>query len=322
MLDKRHIETGVFDERTLTVMKQDKNLVWRRVDAASLNLEGMKVAIIGGTGGIGRAFSRFMASRGASVVVVGQTFRDSDLSGIEFIQADLSLMREAQRVAALLPAETLDLILFTTGIFAAPNRQETAEAIERDMAVSYLSRLVSVRGIAPRLGKNRPAAPMKPRVFIMGYPGTGQAGTLDDLNAEKSYSAMAVHMNTVAGNELLVLDAAKRYPNATFFGLNPGLIKTNIRDNFFGKDTLKSRFMEWMIGLMTPSADTYAERLTPLLVSPDLEAHSGAMFDRKGFAILPSPKLMDASYVSAFIAASEALVTRANVRVASIEEVM
>ena len=72
-----------------------------------------------------------------------------------------------------------------------------------------------------------------------------------------------------------------------------------------------------MIGVLTPSAETYAERLTPLLVSPDLEAHSGAMFDRKGFAILPSPKLMGASYVNAFIAASEALVSRANVRVSA-----
>jgi hypothetical protein len=85
---------------------------------------------------------------------------------------------------------------------AAPKRQETAEGIERDMAVSYLSRLVILREIAPRLGKNRPAAKMKPRVFIMGFPGAGQAGTLDDLNAEKSYGAMRVHMNTVADNEM------------------------------------------------------------------------------------------------------------------------
>src|SRR4051794_12519964 len=87
---------------------------------------------------------------------------------------------------------------------------------------------------------------MKPRVFIMGYPGTGQAGTPDDLNAEKSYSAFPVHMNTVAGNEVLVLDAATRHPSASVFGLNPGLIKTNIRD------------------------------------APELEGHSGALFDRKG----------------------------------------
>ena len=150
-------------------MRRDKNFVWRHVDAQSLDLKGMKVAIVGGTGGIGRALSRFLVSRGAAVLVIGQTFRDSDMPGIEFIKADLSLMREARRVGSLLPAETLDLVIFTTGIFAAPKRQETAEGIERDIAVSYLSRLVMIREIAPRLAKNRPAASMKPRVFVMGF---------------------------------------------------------------------------------------------------------------------------------------------------------
>jgi NAD(P)-dependent dehydrogenase (short-subunit alcohol dehydrogenase family) len=298
-------------------MKRDKSFSWNRVDASTLDLKGVKVAIVGGTGGIGRAFSRFMAARGASIVVVGQTSRDSGVPGIQFIKADLSLMREARRVGKELPVETIDIMLFTTGIFAAPQRQETAEGIERDMAVSFLSRLVILREAAPRLGTRRPAARMKPRVFIMGFPGTGQAGTLDDLNAEKSYRAMPVHMNTVAGNEMLVLDAAGRYPNAAFFGLSPGLIKTNIRSNFLGQHPLRYRFMEGMIGLLAPSADNYAERLTPLLVSPDLEARSGVMFDRKGFAILPSPKLMDESYVRDFLWASEALASGAKARVAS-----
>jgi hypothetical protein len=154
-------------------------------------------------------------------------------------------------------------------------------------------------------------------VFIMGYPGTGQAGTLGDLNANKSYSAMTVHMNTVAGNEMLVLDAARRYPNATFFGLNPGLIKTNIRDNFLGKDSFKSRFAETLIGWLTPSPEAYAERITPLLVSRDLEGHSGAMFNQRGVAIVASPSLGDRTHVDAFISASETLVeSRANVSVA------
>jgi NAD(P)-dependent dehydrogenase (short-subunit alcohol dehydrogenase family) len=298
-------------------MKRDKKLTWHRVDPSTLDLEGVKVAIVGGTGGIGRALSRFMASRGARVLVVGQTFRDAGVPRIEFIQADLSLMREAERVAQALPAEILDLVVLTTGIFAAPQRQETAEGIERDMAVSYLSRLVIVREIGPRLGKRHRGAPMKPRVFIMGYPGTGQAGTLDDLNGEKSYRAMVAHMNTVAGNEVLVLDAAARYPHVSVFGLNPGLIRTNIRSNFLGADSLRFRLLEGIIGILAPSTDTYAERLTPLLVSPDLEGHSGAMFDRKGNAILPSPKLRGASYRGAFIAASETLVARASRHVAS-----
>ncbi|MDC7674923.1 DUF1349 domain-containing protein [Asticcacaulis machinosus] len=45
----------------------------------------------------------------------------------------------------------------------------------------------------------------------MAYPGSGQTGTPDDLNAEREYKALPQHMNTVAGNEILVLDAVKRY---------------------------------------------------------------------------------------------------------------
>ena len=73
---------------------------------------------------------------------------------------------------------------------------------------------------------------------------------------------------------------------------------------------MKHRLMEWLIGLMSVSAETYAERITPLLFSPDIEPHSGVLFDRKGVAIQPSPKLTG-DYVQRFIEASEALVRRA-----------
>ncbi len=294
-------------------MAVDKSITWRHAEAASLDLKGTTAAVVGGTGGLGRAIARTLAGRGARVIVVGQTFRDDGVTGIEFMRADLGSMKEASRVGQALPAEDLDLVVFTTGIFAAPTREETDEGIERDMAVSYLSRLVLLREIAPRLRDHRPG--VKPRVFVMGYPGGGQAGTLDDLNADKSYSAMTVHMNTVAGNEMLVLDAVKRYPHVSIYGLNPGLVKTNIRDNFLGKDSMKSRFAEWMIGLFSPTPDEYGERISPLLVSPDIEEHRGAMFDQKGRALVPSPKLVE-PHVRAFLSASEALVARTGVRVA------
>ena len=157
---------------------------------------------------------------------------------------------------------------------------------------------------------------MKPRVFVMGFPGAGQIGKLDDLNAEKKYAAIAAHMTGVAGNEMLVLDSAHRYPNVSFFGLNPGGVKSNIRSNWLGANSLKYRLFEFVMGLFSKSADTYAERIAPLLVSSDLEGHSGAMFDPKGFAIFPSPKLTD-DYTKKFIAASEALVSRTGIRLVS-----
>jgi hypothetical protein len=60
-----------------------------------------------------------------------------------------------------------------------------------------------------------------------------------------------------------------------------------------------------------PSPEAYAERITPLLVSPDLEAHSGAMFNQKGLAIMASPGLADSVHVRKFLAESEASVARA-----------
>ena len=291
-------------------MKRDLSLKWHNVDPGSLR--GRRTIVVGGTGGVGRAVSQALAARGAQVTVVGQTFRDADIANISFVQADLSLLKDAERVARELPAEQADLLVFTTGIFAAPKRQVTAEGIERDMAVSYLNRLVMLRNLAPRLGTQRIDGSLHARVFIMGYPGTGQLGTPDDLNSERAYKVMAAHMNTVAGNEALVVNSAHRYPDLGVFGLNPGLIKSSIRSNLMGADSLKHRIMEWLIGKLSPNADNYAARILPLLLSPDLDQRSGAFFNRKAQAILPSEGMNEA-YAKRYIDASEALIAKADV---------
>lgn len=273
------------------------------------NLRGKRVAVVGGTGGIGQALSRQLAGRGAEVTVVGRTFRDAERPGIGFVHADLALMSEAERVAHVLPAEQLDLLVLTTGIFAAPQRQETSEGLERDLAVSYLSRLVLIRNLADRLGAERPAGSPEARVFIYGYPGTGQTAHLEDLNFQRSYAAMKAHASTVAGNEALVLDSARRYPAVGVFGLNPGLIKTGIRDNMLGQNSLKHHVIETAIGWLTPSVDTYAQRILPLLTTPGLDNRTGLMFDKKGNAIRPSPAMTPA-HVQQVITASEKLLAR------------
>jgi NAD(P)-dependent dehydrogenase (short-subunit alcohol dehydrogenase family) len=290
--------------------RRDPRLVWARRAADSLDLSGKQVAVVGGTNGLGRALARLMAARGAKVTVVGQTFRDEGMANLIFLPADLSRMSEASRVGRALPAEALDLVVMTTGIMAAPVRQATEEGIERDLAVSYLSRLAIMKELAPRLGRGRPAGAVHPRVFVVGFPGTGEAGNPADLNAERSYKAMAVHMNTVAGNEALVLDSVRRYPNAGFFGLNPGLIKTDIRANFLGAKSLKHRIVESLIGLFTISPETYAERIVPLLFAVELEGRSGAMFNQKADAIFAS-EVLTLEQIAAIMAASESLLARA-----------
>ena len=52
---------------------------------------------------------------------------------------------------------------------------------------------------------------------------------------------MSAHMNTVAGNEMLVLNAVKRYPHLDVFWRNPRQIKTTKPGNILGNGALKKR---------------------------------------------------------------------------------
>jgi NAD(P)-dependent dehydrogenase (short-subunit alcohol dehydrogenase family) len=124
-------------------MKRDPSITCRHVDPDTFDLNGVRGAVIGGAGGIGCSLSRSLAKQGCSVLVVGQTFRDDGVKNISFMKADLRPIEDAKRVAQDLPAEQRDLVVMTMGIMAGPRREVTTGGIERDLAISYLSRLSS-----------------------------------------------------------------------------------------------------------------------------------------------------------------------------------
>jgi NAD(P)-dependent dehydrogenase (short-subunit alcohol dehydrogenase family) len=280
----------------------------------------ISVAIIGGTGGIGRAMASFLAEKGAQVIVVGRTYRE-DSPNISFIGADLSTVAEMKRAAKQLPAPDLDMLIFTSGILPGYARALSADGIEMDMAVSYLSRFVMLRELAPSLGANRPG---RPAVFIMGFPGLSimGGGCPDDLNSESpccfnilskagcTFNPIAAHMNTVVANEALVLDAARRYSRIAIFGLNPGLIATGIRTPLLGSGPLFHCF-ERGLSLCTPTTAAYAETMVPILASAQLRAQSGFLLAQDGTPLMPS-RALTPEVVEAFTNMSEELVIIAN----------
>lgn len=101
--------------------------------AGAGQLEGEKVAVVGGTNGVGWALARALAAQGAHVLVVGRTFLDQGVPRLRFLAADLSFMKNVRAIAAALPAETLDLVLMTQGIFAGKQRAMNPEGIELDI---------------------------------------------------------------------------------------------------------------------------------------------------------------------------------------------
>ena len=182
-------------------------------------------------------------------------------------------MSEAARVAQALEAEGLDMLVLTTGVMAGPRREKTPEGIEHDLVVSYLSRFVILEALAARL---KPGA----RVFVMGFPGTGQKADVTDLNSRRRYGRMRAHAATVAGNEALVLDLAARHPHLSVFGLNPGFVKTGIRAQLFGARWILS-LMESLTAPMTRTAEDYVAGILPLLLSPDLAQGRAGVSGRK-----------------------------------------
>jgi len=231
----------------------DRSVIVRPIPIEQLDLSSKRLAVIGGTNGLGRAIAQQALTRGAEVTVVGRTFRDDPAARLTFAAADLSSMSEAVRVGRELPAESFDVVLFTTGIIAAKTREETPEHVERDVAISYLSRLAVLQGLSPRLGSARADGAPRPRVFVMGSPGYGMIGNPGDLNSEKDYRSMAAHGNTIAGNEILVLGAKDMLPGPAYFGLAPGLIKTGIRSNLLGAGSITHKLVETAVGFfMSP----------------------------------------------------------------------
>ena len=145
---------------------------------AASSLSGKNIIVVGGTAGIGAALAAAAAANAANVTVVGRTQRDASL---RFVKADLQLMSTSQKVARELPAETCDVLIFTNGIVPGDKREQTAEGVEMDMAVSVLNRHVMLKEMVPRL---KPAA----RVLIWGFPGSGggdylKKTSLSDFNS-------------------------------------------------------------------------------------------------------------------------------------------
>jgi len=285
-------------------------VIVRPIPIEQLDLSSKRLAVIGGTNGLGRAIAQQALTRGADVTVVGRTFRDDPAARLTFVAADLSSMSEAVRVGRDLPAESFDVVLFTTGIIAAKTREETPEHVERDVAISYLSRLAVLQGLSPRLGSARADGAPRPRVFVMGSPGVGEIGNPGDLNSEKDYRSMVAHGNTIAGNEILVLGAKDMLPGPAYFGLAPGLIKTGIRSNLLGAGSITHKLVETAVGFFMQSPETYAKRVVPLLFAPELEGRTGLMFGPKAQPVLPTRGL-DTAYIDRYLSASEALLRRA-----------
>jgi len=255
------------------------------------NITGKTFLIVGGTKGIGLALAKALSKNGGVVTALGRTKTREleELNQVTFVKVDLSLMKAARDVVGNeLKGKTFDSVIYSVGIITSNKLTRTAEGVEEDLAISYLCRFVMMKELMAQhmlVGRKR--------VYVFGYPGekTTPIANADDINFDNPalYSQMPAHMNTVAFNEGFVHEIARRYPDLKVFGLNPGLIRTGIRDNVHGGE---SSWLGWiiesLIGLFTKTPDQYVESYCLYLVaSPDVAHMSPVSFSNKGVTLKP-----------------------------------
>ncbi|GLW74247.1 hypothetical protein Kpho02_65450 [Kitasatospora phosalacinea] len=200
----------------------------------------MATAVItGGTDGIGRALATTYLDRGHHVLVVGtdpakgaafraEAHRRGAGERAHFLAADLSLVAENRRlidhVATHHPA--VDLLVLGAR-YHRSTRVETADGLESNFALYYLSRHLLSHGLLPQL---RRAA--RPVVLNFGAAGQGGPVRWDDLQLRRNYPGTGALGHGGALCDLLATHLAHLHPDVPQVVNHPGVTATGFAGEY------------------------------------------------------------------------------------------
>jgi NAD(P)-dependent dehydrogenase (short-subunit alcohol dehydrogenase family) len=273
-------------------------------------LRGKVALVTGGTDGIGKEIARGLARSGYGVLLVGRDaekgerarweLRNSAVgANVQFLRADLSLVREANRLADEVSGRwpALHRLVHCAGVVHG-RRELTSEGVESNFAINYLSRFVLSERLLPLLEKaGQPGHAA--RIVIVG--GAAQNGTVhyDDVNLTKRFGILRVVGQFCQANDLFTVEFARRLaagperPAVTITSLKLGVVKTSIRRDF-------PLWMKWLVPLvfdplLGQTAEEAAASALRLLLDEEFEGVTGALFlkIKKFKPIVLSERLID-----------------------------
>ena len=194
------------------------------------------VVLTGASRGIGRAAAVELARRGAEVALVGRDPERVKAVAAEAKQAgagapvhqyvaDLALMADVRRLAEQLRKryERIDVLANNAGAMFA-TRRETAEGFEQTFALNHLAPFLLTSLLRDRLASGR---------VVTTASDAHKSGRLelDDLQSQRSYSAMRVYGTSKLCNILFTRELARRAPELHANCFHPGVVRTGFGKN-------------------------------------------------------------------------------------------
>lgn len=268
------------------------------IDIGIPNLTGKRALVTGASDGIGWHIAARLAAAGADVVLPVRNIAKGDAaikrmpsaSRVTAMQADLASLESISALAARLRSEgaPINFLINNAGIMTPPERQSTVDGHELQFGVNHLGHVALIAELLPLLMEGR--ARVTSQISVAANQGTIN---WDDLNWERSYSAMRAYSQSKIAFGLFALELGRR-SEALGWGISsnlshPGVAPTSLLaarpEVGRSEDSREVRLIRWLSarGILVGEARTAA---LPALMAATTPDSSGRMFAPQGLGNL------------------------------------
>jgi NAD(P)-dependent dehydrogenase (short-subunit alcohol dehydrogenase family) len=253
---------------------------------------GRTVLVTGANTGIGFETAAALAEAGARTVI---TARDPDKGeaalaamrartggDLHLVRLDLASLRSVREAAdvVLERFDRLDVLVNNAGLILT-ERRITTDGFEMTFCVNHLGPFLLTRLLRDRLVAAAPARIVN--VASVAHQQARKGLDFDDLQAERSYSGMAVYSRTKLANILFTRELARRLEGTgvSAFAVHPGGVRSG-----FGRDGDAGGIVGLGVKAAAPffiSPKAGAAASLYAATAPGIEDRSGAYFARRLF---------------------------------------
>ncbi len=196
-----------------------------------MSFDFKNVVIIGASGAIGSALSRYYASRGCSVYALSRRSVDFSDPRIRIHQIDFSNEKSIEKASDIVFERCEpDLIVIATGVLCCEGVMP--EKSLKDISVAYMKEIFQVNTVAPALVMKYFLPRMsraKPYCFAAL---SARVGSISDnrLGGWYGYRASKSALNMLI--KTASIEVARRNKEAVVVGLHPGTVKSDLSEPF------------------------------------------------------------------------------------------